>query len=1001
MKRFNQIQFRKLSLLIVGIFMVSTVWAQQSIKGKVVDTDGQPLAGVIVVVQETNVGTATDAEGQYTISAKADGVLKISFVGMLTKIEPINGRSEINVTMEMDMIGIEEVVVVGYGTMKKSDLTGSVMSVGSKQFEYQPLVKMDQALQGRAAGVTVTQISGQPGSDMKIRIRGANSISGNNNPLYVIDGMVASDIGSLNVDDIQSMEILKDASATAIYGSRGANGVILITTKKGVKGKPTINLETFHGLSTIIQKLPMLTPSDYAEGVNFMEKAEIFTPAEIEALKQPGAGVDAQDEFFQTAPSHTYKMSLGGGTDAFDYFVSGSIYNADGTIINQNYKRYTLRANINAKVSDKITFGLNISGSREENTGVRANLSSGLTWDMTTPFYNANGGYNYTTLKPSVGNGERNPIMAPMENISDNFQNHVNASSYFNMELLKGLVLNISGGVDWMNSINSAYQPIEISQIGTAQVYNNNVALLQNVNRLTYTFERGNHRLQADAINEQQLSSVTFLNADASGFFTDATTYKNLALAELQLIDNSIIKSSLLSFLGRINYSFANKYLLTASFRADGSSKFREGNQWGYFPSGSFAWRVSEESFLQDVKKISDLKIRISYGETGSQAIEALATRSRAVIGPENNYPYTGGTGKIGAAPSERLANPYLTWESTAQADIGIDLGMWENKVTMSFDLYKKNTTNLLLDVILPGFVGPTVVTQNVGEMENKGFEFVLGWKAFNKGDWSVSNTVTFNRNVNTVIALVDGEPIEKGESYIGQYAPVNPTRLEVGESMGAFRGYEFLGVWQLGEEAEAAKYGRAPGDAKYLDLNGDFNYTTEDITIVGNGNPDFTFGLNGNVSWKNLGLDYLFTGSVGNDIYNFQRGRMMSLAASTFHASHADYLNRWTPTNPSNIPSTRDNTEVLSSQFVEDGSYFSLKNISLSYTFKNIAAFNAIGLDALRIYGSIENLFIMTDYRGYDPESTASGNSDVDLGIDLNTYPLARTFIAGVKFTF
>ena len=244
-------------------------------------------------------------------------------------------------------------------------------------------------------------------------------------------------------------------------------------------------------------------------------------------------------------------------------------------------------------------------------------------------------------------------------------------------------------------------------------------------------------------------------------------------------------------------------------------------------------------------------------------------------------------------------------------------------------------------------------------------------------------------------------KPIEKGESYIGQYAPVNPTRLEVGLSMGAFRGYEFLGVRQLGEEAEAAKYGRAPGDAKYLDLNGDFNYTTEDITIVGNGNPDFTFGLNGNVSWKNLGLDYLFTGSVGNDIYNFQRGRMMSLAASTFHASHADYLDRWTPDNPSNIPSTRDNTEVVSSQFVEDGSYFSLKNISLSYTFKNIAAFKTIGLDALRIYGSVENLFILTGYSGYDPESTATGNSDVDLGIDLNTYPLARTFIAGVKFTF
>jgi len=992
---------------LVAIFMASSVWAQQSIRGKVVDSEGQSLPGVTVVLQGTTSGTVTTSDGTYAISVPADGTLVFSFVGMLTVVEQINGRTSIDITMNADAIGIEEVVAVGYGTMKKSDLTGSVASVSSDKFEALPLTKMDQALQGRASGVQVTQTSGAPGSDMKIRIRGANSISGNNNPLYVIDGMVASDIGSININDIESLEVLKDASATAIYGSRGANGVILITTKTGKKGHPTIIFETFHGVSNIFQKLPMMTPVEFAEGVNWAANDVVFTPAEIDAIKA-GRSVDWQDEFFKSAPSHNYQLSFSGGKDNVDYFISGNFYDADGTIVNQNYKRYTLRSNVNANLTDNFKVGVNMSGSREERTGDRANLSNGLTFDPTTPIYKEDGSYNYTSEK-GVGNGNPAPMLAPLEDITENFENRFNTTAYLDLTIIKNLVFNVSGGLNYFNKDNNSYIPIVVNARGVATINLANTYTLQNTNRLTYTFDDGNkHHFQFDAIHEQQYYKTKFTDNTASDFFSDGTTYKDMSLAQIQLIDNGESASSLQSFLGRVNYSYANKYLVTGSIRADGSSKFREDQRWGYFPSGSVAWRVSQESFMQDIEAISNLKVRGSYGITGSQAIDIYATRSQPLTGIANNYPYSGDVASVGVSPSTRLANPDLTWEKTAQSNIGFDLGLLENKFTLSFELYKKVTSDLLLDRSLPEFVGPTIVAQNIGKMENKGFEFAIGYTALQKKDWSVTGNVSFNRNVNKVLELVSEKPIEaSSSSYLGQYLPVQPTRLEIGKPMTIFRGFVFEGVYQLGEEAEAAKFNRKPGDARYADLSGpegvpDGIITTDDITTVGDGSPAFTFGWNGNVSWKALSLDYLFTGSVGNDIYNFQRARMMSLGATTFNATHADYKDRWTVDNPSNtIPSGRDGTEALSSAFVENGSFFTLKNISLAYNFTHIKTFNAIGLDALKIYGSIENAFILTNYSGFDPETTATGNSDLEVGIDLNTYPLSRTFTMGVKLTF
>ncbi len=1015
MKPMKKLKFYLLCLVMMMALCMTGEQAfgqqQRAVSGTVTNYDSEPLPGVSVVIKETLKGTITDRDGMYSLSNVPEGAtLMYSFVGMITKEVPVGNQTSIDVTMEIDAIGIEEVVAVGYGTLRRSDLTGSVMSVGSEKYEAQPILRMDQALQGRAAGVQVSQTSGAPGAPMKIRIRGVNSITGDNNPLYVMDGITIGDIGSINVDDIASMEVLKDASATAIYGSRGANGVILITTKSGRKGVPTINFETFQGISNVFQKLPMMEPWEFAEGVNFAEGVEVYTPEEIEALKD-GGGVDWQDEIFTAAPSQNYQLSFSGGNDDVDYYVSGSYYNADGTIINQNFKRYTLRTKLNARLTDNLRIGANISGSRKEQYGWRTSLSNGLSYDPTTPIKDENGDYYYTSIK-NVGNGELNPVIQPNENLVENFDNRLNANTYVDLKIMENLILNVSGGVDYLNRDNNSYIPLIVNNQGTAEMSSPSNILLQNTNRLTYALRnKGSHSIKLDAIHEQQYSQSKSMYLRATDFFSDVTTYKDMALGEILVINNGQTSTSLQSFLGRVNYSFADKYLITGSFRADGSSKFREGNRWGYFPSGSVAWRVSQEGFMDNIETISNLKIRASYGITGSQAVGALSTRSIGLTGLPYNYPFTGDAATIGVAPSNRLANEDLTWEETAQSNIGLDLGLWNNKVLIYFDAYKKITSNLLLDRDLPKFVGPTVVTENVGKMENKGFEFVIEWNAVNTGDWRISNTLIFNRNVNTVLELVNGEPIEKGEltNILGTYLPVTPSLLEEGKPMSNLRGYVFEGVYQLGEEDEAALYNRKPGDAKYADINGpegegvkDTLISTDDIVTIGNGSPDFTFGLNGSISWKSLRLDYLFTGSVGNDIYNFQRARMMSLGTRTFHATHADYKDRWTEDNPSNtIPSGRDGTEALSSAFIESGSFLTLKNVSLSYTFKNISAFDAIGLDALSIYGSVDNAFIITEYTGFDPESTAFGLSDIDVGIDVDAYPLSRTFTAGVKITF
>ena len=990
----------KFFLFTISIMCASTLFAQTSVSGTVVDEDGQPIPGVTILDSSNDQnGTVSDFDGNFTISVPSDGTLKISYIGYQAQSIAVSGQTNLSISLEESVSALDEVVITGYGSqVKKSDLTGSISSIGSEDFENQPLIRVDQALQARAAGVAVTQTSGAPGAGYKIRIRGANSITGNNNPLYVVDGLVVGNINNINASDISSMEVLKDASATAIYGNRGANGVVLITTKSGKKGKAKIQIDSFFGTSEVVQKIPVMTPAQFAEGVNLRDGVQTISQARITELSA-GGGADWQEYFFRTAPFSNVVVSASGGSDDVDYYISANSYKAEATVINQDYSRLNLRANINAQLNDKLKIGINNFVSRSENNGARANLATGIAWDMNTPPRDSNGDYNSAPLVSGVGNGSPMPLLAPENNKVENISDQLISSIYANYNITDNITLNISAGIEKIDLTNSRYTSSEVNGVSEAVVRDQQGFRFQNTNRLTYKNDNPDHAFQADLVHEQQSFEMNFREATASSFFSNSTNFRELSLAGIQNTDSGNTNEKLESFLARLNYSLYDKYLFTASVRADGSSKFNKDNQWGTFPSGSIAWRISQEDFLKDNPTISSLKARASFGVTGSQAVSPFSTISIPGISTANNYPFTGGVASIGVAPSTRMANPDLTWETTTQFNIGFDLGLWSSKALLSVDYYTKKTEDILLSRILPEFVGPTLITQNAGEVENKGFDISLNTVLYEKNDLSVNSIFNLSSNKNKVVSLVDGiDNMVLGNTYYGNTFPVNPTRVEVGKPISTFRGYHFEGVYQTGATDGT------PGHAKYRDLDGDSNITTNDIGNVGDGNPDFTWGWNLNIDYKDLNLNMVFEGAQGNDIYNFQRMRMLGLGSAQFHAVHADFNNSWTTTNPSNTihsgtQASRDANQWLSSQFLEDGSYTTLRSASLTYNIKD--ALSVLGVEQLKVFVNAENLFIITDYSGFDPVSTASGNSDVDLGIDLNAFPISRSFSVGFNLTF
>jgi len=998
-----------------------------NITGVVTEENGEPLPGVNVLIKGTTTGTTTDGFGRYTINAPdATSVLVFSFIGYGSLEIRVGEQTQIDVQLLPDVKALEEVVVVGYGTVKKGDITGSVASIGTQELKAQPINSFNQALQGRVSGVQVTQSSNAPGGGITIRIRGGNSISANNDPLYVIDGFPVTNpapasgarnsaffpnpLSTINPNDIESIEVLKDASATAIYGSRGANGVVLVTTRRGKAGKANVDFEAYYGVQKITKMLDLVTAEQHTllknEQLRNLGFAERYgnpagsypkTPAEY------GKGTDWQDEIYRTAPMQNYQLSFSGGDERLRYIVSNNYFNQDGIVINNNFKRYSTRVNLDLSISDRINVSNNFTIAHSINNGVNEIGSNGvvgaaLSVSPASPVFDANGNYQLLNVGPGSGYSNfPNPVAMAETSTNVLVTDRVMGNIASDFSIVKGLTARVSVGVDIYNTRRNIFYTPETLIANTVNGYGSNGTSrninLLNENTLTYTRSINSYGFDIVAGVTFQSNKEERTYAEAQDFPNYSLGANNLGLANKPLPSSGSVQEwGLNSYLARINYRFQERYLLTLTGRVDGSSVFGANNKYGFFPSSAFAWRISEESFLRESRSISDMKIRVSYGLTGNNGIglyNSLSqySTSRTIFGDT----------EVIMSQASRIANPDLRWEKTAQFDAGIDLGVINNRFQVTADYYIKTTTDLLLGVQLPATTGFTSVTRNVGSMENRGFEFGVNSTNIDRElKWKTNGNISFNRN--KVIKLHDADQFLVSSTF-----GTGTSIVKAGESVGSFYGNVFDGIWQTAEEISAAgaiaRAGDLPGALRYKDLNGDgiFNEST-DRQILGTGLPKFIYGLTNNFSFRGFDLSVFIQGVSGNSILNWTR-RSLETSDPSSSVLKTVYEGAWRADKPSTtLPSIRQwrptNTDSF---FIEDGSFLRLKNVSIGYQipFKNTIIKKA------RVYISGQNLYTFTDYRGYDPEVNSDFNSNTSYGVDVYAYPAARTYTIGGSFTF
>lgn len=978
---------------------LQTVQQSLKISGKVTDSSGAPLPGVTVIISGTSNGTITSVDGSFSLAdVPGDAALTFSFVGMKTQMVQVSNRTLFTIVMEEETIGLEEVVAIGYGTVKKSDLTGSVSSVKSNEINAFPSSNVLQALQGRSSGILVKQNSGSPGETVSVRIRGTNSIQGSNEPLYVIDGFPSSSSKPTILDNsnIESIEILKDASAVAIYGSRGANGVILITTKKGIDGKTTVELESSIGFQSLRKKIDMMNATEYANFYNLQRENDglgsYFSQEEINGF---GKGFDWQDFVFTSAPIQTHAITVRGGNQKTKFAILGNVFDQRGIIEGSGYRRYSLTANIDHQISDKITinYSSTIAQNKLDNKnwgGARFGaslISVALCAPPTLTPYNEDGSYRVLhSAYPFVSEGLTNPLNYINEIDDVTKANKVLANLSFIYKPVEGLTLKIYGGVENSDDRRDYYKTINyVNSQGSASVSTTQFTSLLNENTLSYQKTLGDkHNFSALAGFTYQDFKTTSLGGSGTGFLSDVTETGNLASASLPGIPSSgYTKSVILSYLGRLNYIYDNKYYFTASFRSDGASKYSKGNKWGYFPSGAIAWKVKEENFMKNIEIISNLKLRSSYGVTGSQAINAYATLNNLSSGKTvfGDALYTT------FAPGTRLPGN-LKWETTAQFDVGLDIGIMNNRYNLTIDYYNKETKDLLNTVQLPSSSGYTSTLQNVGEIRNTGLEFSFDAKVLTgKFSWDLNGNLSFNKS--KVIKLYQGQDIYGGYQdmlIIADYCNL----LREGEPMSVFYGYLKDGYDEEGFE-------------KYKDLNPDGSITAADKTIIGDPNPDFIFGLNSLMTYKGLELSLFFQGSYGNDLVNISSVDNSLNYGYGSNMYKEVYYNHWTPENPNaKYPKiTSEQRMNFSDRLIEDGSFLRLRNILLAYNFP-VSKLGIKTFQKIKLYVSAQNFLTFTNYSGWDPEVNSEGGaSSIAQGIDHHSYPTAKSFTVGLNVTF
>ncbi|MEI6946803.1 TonB-dependent receptor [Paraflavisolibacter sp. H34] len=1002
-------------LVLVGSMLLSRAQTNITLSGKVTDQSGKlPLAGATVHIKGTTHEVVTNDRGEFSFltGQRLPVTYIVSYVGYLTREVTSTTGQGFSIALDQGNNQLNDVVVIGYGTQKRSDLTGSIASVPPQALK-QPVSSFDKALQGAVAGVQVTQSNGAPGSTASIRIRGGNSITGKSEPLYVIDGFIVYNsnadvdagvtsgaglnaLSTINPSDIESISVLKDASATAIYGARGANGVIIITTKKGKAGKNVVTYDGSYGVQEITRRIDVLTSArDWALLKNEARvnagKTPYYTEAQLATL---GEGTDWQGAAFHKAALQNHQLSIAGGDERTSYSISGNYFKQDGILRNTNFERYSTRINLDRNVSSRFKVSTNFTASKVKTQVASDNVvRSLLLMPPTVPLKDSSGKYTYQSeFETPLGN----PVATLYQETNQSQTYRVLGNIFGEYRLLDGLKAKVSFGADVISNKQNRYIPSSIYQgantnsTGTASVGHKITNTWLNENTLNYVKKLGAlHSFNAVAGFTQQATRSERVVAASQGFVTDLLSYNDLGSASTYNQPTSgSFDEGLRSFLGRVNYSFADRYLFTVSGRADGSSHFGAKNKWGYFPSAAFAWNLGKESFLPLPYAVNNLKLRLSAGVTGNQEISPYQSLSTL-----NNNTYFFNNVTVVGFSANRIANEELSWEKTTQYDAGLDVDLFKSRISLTVDVYYKRTDDLLLNVNIPYTTGQSTALLNYGSVSNKGLELALTTENL-RGALNWNTSLVFSLNRNKVESLGDGI------DYIISGASI----ARVGEPLGTFYGFKTDGLFQTKDDISKLPVyltKNKPGDQRYVDQDGDGRITeTGDRTLIGNAQPKFIGGLTNNFSYKGLDITLFFQGSYGNQVFN-QNRQQLELLSGQQNAS-VTALQRWTPTNPGNLVprAFEDPAAANSDRFVEDGSYLRLKNLVVGYTLPQRWS-QKVRSTQVRLYVTAQNLHTWTKYTGFDPEVSRNGQTTLTQGIDYALYPNAKTISGGLTLSF
>ncbi|MEO1011486.1 MAG: TonB-dependent receptor, partial [Bacteroidota bacterium] len=1041
--------------LLLVLFFQGNLLAQQSqVNGTVSDALGQPLPGATIVEQGTNNGTQTDFDGNFSIQVQSpNAVLLISYIGFAKKEVAVDGRSQINVTLEEDATGLDEVVLIGYGGVRKSDLTGSVASVTSDDIQRTVNQSFQEALEGRAAGVQVLSGEGTPGGDVTIRVRGGTSISASNDPLYVIDGFpiiadasevdnstgitaataTSNPLSGIDPNDIESIEILKDASATAIYGSRGANGVIIVNTKKGQTGRSKLTFNTYSSIQQVTQRLDLLDPVQYAEWRLRYVDAVGNEPTETDMVLMEFLDgtteletFDHQDDIFRSGTVLSYNLGLSGGSKDFQYNVTGGAFFNKGIIETSSFDRYNIRGNFNGQMSEKLSYNAIFSLAHTIQKGVPTGGGNQTTAGVIThaqrfpPIRLADESEEEELSLLGAGSNDRNPRTTlentPIENRTDLAQ----ANLSLDYAISDDLVFRILGGYNLRSVRNARYAGSTTGggfvTNGTGSIAQTSIRTWLNENTLTYKKTLGVHDLTVLGGFTMQGSDIESFTAESNNFDIETLGFNNLGIGSDPVQPQSLKENwGIVSFLSRVNYSYDDRFLITASIRADGSSRFAEGEKWGYFPSAAVAWKIKNESFLENVDPISALKLRVGYGETGNQEVPRYQSASALGI----NF-YTFGDSQdvlVTGAATSRVANPDLSWETTKQINAGLDFGFFRNRISGSVDYYLKTTEDMLLGVRLNPTTGiGQPALQNIGSLENEGIEIALNTINVETDNFSWATSINLATNRNEIESLGNADQI-LFDVRGGWHQIINEVILKPGESVGTFWGLESAGILGQDDNGDPLPLEEgfvAPGGVGtriYLDritedTDGDGIadardgvINADDRTVIGKGIPDFFGGFTNNFSYRGFSLNAFFDFQFGHDIYNAARVYSEELHNTSNRTTAI--LDAWTPENQdTEIPAIgQGDFQTLVDRYIEDASFIRLKNVTLSYDF-NPRFLDKTLFSALRVYVSGQNLWTHTDYTGFNPQASTIRNP-IAPGVDWGAYPVAKIYTIGLNATF